>query len=145
MRGRRIRKGGGERNWCTANGKIYLIAGLTAILAALAFFAFGTESDRWHIDIRGTITDIVPRTDRDSNVLGSILVEGRLDADTQYDKANITITNRTRISSPDGSSLAFEALHVGQRVEVTFTGPVAESYPVQAAADRLVVWPKHAN
>ena len=33
----------------------------------------------------------------------------------------------------------FEALQVGQKVEAWFTGPVAESYPVQAVASDIVI------
>ncbi|MBX3077530.1 DUF3221 domain-containing protein [Candidatus Obscuribacterales bacterium] len=36
-------------------------------------------------------------------------------------------------------AIKFDDLKVGQRVEAAFDGPVAESYPVQTNAGRLVV------
>ena len=80
--------------------------------------------------IRGHITKIYSGN---GNV--SILVEGNIEEDTQYDKALVRITDDTMIQKDDMSRL-FEVtdLKVGDRVEVYFTGPVAESYPVQAVA-----------
>ena len=80
--------------------------------------------------IRGLITEI---NSGNGNV--SILVEGNIEEDTQYDKALARITDDTMIQKDDMSRL-FEVtdLKVGDRVEVYFTGPVAESYPVQAVA-----------
>jgi hypothetical protein len=80
--------------------------------------------------IRGLITEI---NSGNGNV--SILVEGNIEEDTQYDKALVRITDDTMIQKDDMSRL-FEVkdIRVGDRVEVYFTGPVAESYPVQAVA-----------
>lgn len=80
--------------------------------------------------IRGLITE---KNSGNGNV--SILVEGNIEEDTQFDKALVKITDDTMIQKDDMSRL-FEVkdLKVGDRVEVYFTGPVAESYPVQGAA-----------
>jgi hypothetical protein len=56
---------------------------------------------------------------------------------SQYDKAQVTITEETTIWRPVGEgreTLDLGALHEGVRVAVRFTGAVAESYPVQATA-----------
>jgi hypothetical protein len=55
------------------------------------------------------------------------------------DRASVTITGATRvfavIEGQDPVPVDYLALRVGGQVEVWFTGPVAESYPVQATAD----------
>ena len=82
------------------------------------------------IGIRGTVSEI--STDGD---YGSILVEGKLYEDTDYDKASIRITKDTLIKKDALSKLfIFKDIQVGDFVEVIFDGPVAESYPVQGKA-----------
>ncbi|HEX5831905.1 MAG TPA: DUF3221 domain-containing protein [Gemmatimonadaceae bacterium] len=54
-------------------------------------------------------------------------------------KALVRLTIETRILAPDGSALSADELREGRRVRVWFTGPVAESYPVQATAGTVVV------
>ena len=63
------------------------------------------------------------------------MVEGQVEEDTEYDRASVKINADTMIQKDDMSRL-FEIpdLRVGDRVEVYFTGPVAESYPVQGTA-----------
>ena len=39
----------------------------------------------------------------------------------------------------DPAPAAFEELRVGQMVEATYSGPVAESYPTQGVAGRIVI------
>lgn len=82
------------------------------------------------IGIRGKITS---RTQTDGVL--TILVEGEIAADTQYDKASVKVTDKTVIQK-DAMSRVFEMsdLTVGTTVEVIFEGPVAESYPVQGTA-----------
>jgi beta-N-acetylhexosaminidase len=91
--------------------------------------------------IRGNITN---RNDAggQGGLVGSILVEGSVENDTQFDKASIAITPETQIFEQVGqtqSPASFEALQTGQQVEAWFTGPVAESYPVQAVASDIVI------
>jgi hypothetical protein len=82
------------------------------------------------LGIRGYITKI---NSENGNV--SILVEGQIEKDTQFDKALARITKDTMIQKDDLSRL-FEArdLKVGDKVEVYFTGAIAESYPIQGTA-----------
>jgi len=80
-------------------------------------------------------------------------VEGPLYEDTSYDKAYISITPSTLIFKIDNllSSnsqfipIPFRELQTGMIVEVTFTGPVLESYPVQATAKKIVVFDTFAQ
>jgi len=48
-------------------------------------------------------------------------------------------TENARVLHRSGSRATIGDLAVGQRVSAWFTGPVAESYPVQAAAEVLVI------
>lgn len=98
------------------------------------------------VDIRGTILNINP-AQVNSNILGTIYVEGPLYEDTFYDKASIKITSSTLIYQVDNQlssndqfvQIPFSELQTGMMVEVTFTGPVLESYPVQATAKKVLV------
>ncbi|NLJ49080.1 MAG: DUF3221 domain-containing protein [Candidatus Atribacteria bacterium] len=118
----------------------------------LAFFTgcclnqpFPPNSDT-QIDIRGTILNINP-AQVNFTILGTIYVEGSLYEDTFYDKAYISITPSTLIFKIDNRfssnsqfiPIPFSELQTGMMVEVAFTGPVLESYPVQATAKKIVI------
>jgi hypothetical protein len=90
--------------------------------------------------IRGSITNRSAGAGGD--LVGSVLVEGQVEADTSFDKASIAVTAKTQIFEQVGSErrpATFEALQVGRTVEAWFEGPVAESYPVQATASAIVI------
>lgn len=96
-------------------------------------------------DIRGLITSI---SDGSGDVIGNIRIEGTIESDTEYDKAVVRIESDTRILRQVGDAtqeLAYSDLKVGQTVEAWFTGPVAESYPVQAKASQIVVLAEPAD
>jgi beta-N-acetylhexosaminidase len=103
------------------------------------------SSNGKEFDIRGTITNIdrdpeTPKTGQ--TVLLIIRIEGVIEEDTQYDKASVAITDRTLIFEQKGEvqkPLPINALQKGQKVQAKFTGPVAESYPVQATASQIVI------
>jgi len=64
-----------------------------------------------------------------------ILVEGgEQPQGAVSDKASVTVTDATDVFDAAGTLSTWEALAQGQQVEVWFTGPVAESYPVQGTA-----------
>lgn len=118
--------------------------GLFALLLAALVAGCGSGSDNKtaaRADIRGLITS-VNRAAGGGKSLGSILVEGAVEKDTTFDKAAVTVTPDTRIYVSRGGELedaAFESLKIGQKAQATFTGPVAESYPVQAVASRIEI------
>jgi hypothetical protein len=94
------------------------------------------------IDIRGTITTTYDAADDAKGLLGALLIEGPVQEDTRYDRARATVTTDTRISEQVGdsrSAVTYQALTTGQKVQVLFTGPVMESYPVQATALEIVI------
>jgi hypothetical protein len=93
------------------------------------------------IGIRGVVKDIVQGK-------GGItmLVEGKLEHDTSFDKASVTVNMSSKVlrdNTPITSQFAFSEIKESDTVEVTFNGPVAESYPVQgvAATVRIVTAP----
>jgi hypothetical protein len=95
-------------------------------------------------DIRGTITYIqrANSQSRKKGIIGSVLIEGVMEVGTKLDKASVTVTDKTRIFEQKGHSrhlVEFEYLKIGLRVQAQFTGPVAQSYPVQAMASEIVI------
>jgi hypothetical protein len=124
-----------------------VLAALAASLLTLALLATacGDPADERPAAPTGepSITGVVSSTAGVSNgdIVGSFLIdEGRGD----YDKASVTVTVKTgwfrrdgdgfvSIERPTGQELA------GKTVAVQFTGPVAESYPVQATAGWVIV------
>ncbi|MDD3777722.1 MAG: hypothetical protein PHN32_08990 [Actinomycetota bacterium] len=88
-------------------------------------------------DIRGQITSI---EDRGENK--AVLIEGKVQADTGYDKAWVTVTGSTIVlSQQSGEAIQVEAdeLKTGLQVQAVFTGPIMESYPVQTEAEQIVI------
>jgi hypothetical protein len=70
------------------------------------------------------------------------LIEGPIADGTRFDKASVRITSETRIWVQQGAErrpASVEDLADGRQVEARFTGPVAESYPVQATASEIVI------
>jgi hypothetical protein len=93
-------------------------------------------------DFTGEITEI--HADGGEGVVGQVLAEAKVvTPDTEYlDKYMVTVRDDTTIFEEVGEErqpAGFEALAVGQRVQVWFTGPIAESYPAQVAARQIVV------
>ena len=87
------------------------------------------------IGFRGKITQI--SSTGDSKEI-TILVEGEKQDGVSYDKANVTITEKTIINlGAKSKKLPVSQLKEGITVEGVFEGAVAESYPVQGTA-RLV-------
>jgi beta-N-acetylhexosaminidase len=94
-------------------------------------------------DIKGSIINIYKAAgDSTGDIIGSILIEGNIEKDTEFDKASVTITKETRIFESKSGKLikvSFDSLKPNQRVQALFTGPVAESYPVQGTAKEVII------
>ncbi|HEX5868771.1 MAG TPA: DUF3221 domain-containing protein [Longimicrobium sp.] len=87
--------------------------------------------------IIGDITQVERSEDR-----VRILVEQIPTRSAGFPIAWIAVSPRTTVVQRAGGSLSRGSpgeLEVGMRVQVWFTGPVAESYPVQAAAGTLLI------
>ena len=124
---------------------------LTAALALALLGACSGDDDAAPTpddpDIRGAITSI---SDGSGDVIGSVRIEGATGQGTTYDKAVVRVESDTRILRGAGdvvalSEVTFADLQVGQTVEAWFTGPVAESYPVQAKASQIVILAEPAD
>jgi hypothetical protein len=90
--------------------------------------------------IRGVITSAAPDGGSTlDGVRGSVRVESGHPEPGSYDKAVVAWDSATRIARRDGTPAAADELARGVTVSVWFTGPVRESYPVQAVAGLIVV------
>ncbi len=88
--------------------------------------------------IRGAIVAI---TQNNGKVV-SISVVGKNEGDTTFDAAFVGITNQTVIYIKENSKYKIVtpgSLMVNQKVAILFTGPVGDSYPVQARADEILI------
>jgi beta-N-acetylhexosaminidase len=115
---------------------LFLTVFLTlTITGCMSHSAKDSVNNNEKISIRGEIKKV----EMDSNgEFKSIYVEGKIEADTQYDKAVIALTPETVYLTHE--SMGHSSKHMigkGVKVEVTFDGPVAESSPVQATAKSL--------
>ncbi|MBO0699542.1 MAG: DUF3221 domain-containing protein [Zavarzinella sp.] len=113
--------------------------GLLALTLYVPAFA-GEEK----VSIRGTPASVSPADEesKKTGVLGTVLMEGRKDRDTEYDKAMVKVTKATRIFRLVGKDLKeanFDDLRPGVKMEIHFQGPVSESFPVQATAGKIVI------
>jgi hypothetical protein len=118
---------------------------LVGLILALIGCSAADDTEEREVDIRGKIVEVhrmeTPGSDSEA-ILGSILVEGVIEADTKYDKASITITGATDIYEQTGQErvqLTFDDVSIGQLAEVSFAGPVRETYPLQGSAAELVI------
>ena len=110
---------------------IIFLSLILLILAGCSVNAAPGGNDNYKIAIRGIIKDINIGKDG-----ANILVEGKIEADTVYDKAMVHLNIDTMIQKDNLSRLfEFTDLRLGDTVEVFFKGPVAESYPVQGTAE----------
>ncbi len=116
-------------------GLLGLLIGLVvvAVDCASAPKALQTEAD-----FTGFITEIHPVGK--GGTLGQILVEAP--ADNFIDKYMVTIKDETLIFEQNGEErrqVAFEALKIEQRVQIWFSGPILESFPMQGTAQQVVI------
>ncbi len=105
------------------------LAALAMVLAAPALPQSPENS------IRGEITEL----SRSAEV---VLVEEDPSDESGSAKGEFAVDGETEIlEQRDGAlaPVAFEELRVGQMVEATYSGPVAESYPTQGVAGRIVI------
>ncbi len=106
---------------------IWLVLSVTAL--GMAAPALAQSS------IRGEITSV----SRSAQV---VLVEEDPSDESGSAKGEFAVDGETEIleqTDGDLTPVPFEDLRVGQVVEATYTGPVAESYPTQGVAGRIVI------
>lgn len=113
------------------------IGTLIIIFTIITLGCSPSVSNMKEIDIRGQITNV---SGNDARKI--ILIEGQLEKDTKFDKAAVSVTDKTKIYQTDGNGtkpVGSKALTTGKKVEAIFTGPIAESYPVQVTAKEIII------
>jgi hypothetical protein len=88
-------------------------------------------------DITGTVRDLSAGTGGDS--LPVLLVVADPGTTSSVDRASVSVTADTVVWTAEGARGRPADLAEGQQVGVWFTGPVRESYPVQATAGVVMV------
>lgn len=87
--------------------------------------------------IAGTITSVHQAGEQ----IGSIRVEAVPEEESGSDKAVVSISQGTVLLNASGQRIGFHQLTVGRKVRAWFSGPVRESYPVQADAATIILEP----
>lgn len=109
---------------------------LALLAAALALVACTRTPPSTPPGITGTVTSLTPGDQRPAN----FLVEGKAQpAGAVSDKAQVTINPDTMFFDSSGKPTKAADVGVGTNVRVWFGGPVAESYPVQGAAEAVQI------
>ncbi len=91
-------------------------------------------------DIRGEVKSVAAVDAK--AFIGRMMIDGKKEADTMYDKASVTVLRGAKIKKWVGGKAAeakFEDIKVGCKIQCVFTGPVAESYPVQARTMEVLI------
>lgn len=114
--------------------KRMLILSLIIILAIISVGC--SEESVETIGIRGKIKELY--IVEDELTITGFLVEGEVQDDTMYDSANVSIGEDTEIYRNE-KKINSEELEEGLIVEIIFDGPVAESYPVQGTAKKIII------
>src|SRR5262249_14053476 len=119
--------------------------GLSLVLVLLAsLYASSGVGEPAGIDILGKISNIhSAKILDDKGIVGTVLVDGDKKANPNLDKANLIVTNETRILKQRGEHRvqgAFEDLKVGGLIEARFVeGPTIMIYPLQVQASEIVI------
>jgi len=119
--------------------KLFGLMGLLIVLALVSInCAPATKPIETEPNFIGFITEIHPSQER--GISGQISVESH--ADKIVTKYIITIEDETLIFKQDGDNLrkaAFAALETKQWLQIWFSGPVLESWPMQGTAKQVVI------
>jgi beta-N-acetylhexosaminidase len=123
-----------------------LLPAVLALVVAVPSLADDKDRDEEKVSIRGMPASVSPADEdgKKAGLLGTVLMEGRKDKDTKYDKAMVKVTRATKIFQQVGRELkpaSFDDIKPGVKMEIQFQGPVAESFPVQATAGKIVILP----
>jgi beta-N-acetylhexosaminidase len=113
--------------------KIKIITIAVIAVLSIGFIGCGKNEKNDKVGIRGDVKEIVI-----SDTGANILVEGKIEEDTAFDKASVSINSDTVIEKDNiKGKLDSSDIKKGDKVEVIFTGAVAESYPVQGVAKSI--------
>ena len=122
--------------------KYIRLFGLLGLLMGLTVVAVDCTSSPQALDTEpyftGWVTEIHPIGEK--GTLGQILVEDQ--SDKLVAKYMVTIKDETLIFKQDGEErrqVTFEALETTQQVQIWFSGPIMESFPMQGTAQQVVI------
>lgn len=110
--------------------KLVLAILLTTLIFAAACTATNDKIPSSPPGIRGEVTSVGG---------GRIVVEEKPAEKSGSAKASVRLAPDTVVALANGKSLGTADLRKGQIVKVWFSGPIMESYPVQATAGKIVV------
>src|SRR5215831_11362311 len=134
-----------SKDFCWRTNMKTRFVGLSLMLVSLAFlYASSVVGEPADIGIRGKISSIhSAKILDDKGLVGTVLVDGDKKANPNLDKANLIVTNETRILKQRGEHRvqgAFEDLKVGGLIEARFVeGPTIMIYPLQVQASEIVI------
>ncbi len=119
--------------------RLFGLLGLLIVLMAVAVDCSSTTKPlETEAHFTGFITEIHPIGEK--GILGQILVESH--ADKLVDKYMVTIKDETQIFEQIGEErrqVTFDALETKQQVQIWFSGPIMESFPMQGTAQQVVI------
>lgn len=116
-----------------AEAAVIALAGVLALAGCVATVPTTAPS------ISGAVTGLVAGDGRPDSISVESSATG---AGSGADKAFVSIPPNTEFFGADGKPASLDsvaAIKVGTKVRVWFTGPVAESYPVQATAQAVQI------
>ncbi|MEZ6141989.1 MAG: DUF3221 domain-containing protein [Zavarzinella sp.] len=109
---------------------------ILALMCLVSGFSHGAEK----ISVTGPAKNI--RITDEKGLTGSFLCDGERNPAFEYDKASVRVNEKTKILRLQGDKLVpatLKDLKEGGQVDVWLVGPVAESYPVQGTAGKIVI------
>ena len=112
---------------------------LRLIIIALLAIACSSATTRELPSTPPSIIGQITHVNRAGEKIGSIRVEAQPGDSAGSEKAVARVGQGTPVVGIGGKAADFNALQVGQWVRVWFTGPVAQSYPVQATASAVAI------
>lgn len=114
-------------------------AALALAGVAMLAIACSTGTPAEPAGITGKVTAVTRPTDPSVARLTILVEGGDQPAGAVSDKASCAVTDNTTIRRENGDAATADDLKLGTSVRVWFTGPVAESYPVQGEASYVEI------
>ena len=116
----------------------------TLAIAALLVATAGAACTRTAVELPDTepsISGVITSVDQQGEHRGILRIEADPDPAAASDKAVVTVRPQTQLVDDAGQKVGFAQFKVGRKVRAWFTGPVRESYPVQADAATVLLEP----
>jgi len=91
-------------------------------------------------DVRGEVKTVSALKSR--LYLGRLMIDGKKEKDTSHEKASVLVLAAAKVYFWKGGKkveATFADVKVGCKVQCVFTGPVAESFPVQGRTTELII------